>query len=143
MKIKSLVLGLFVASLAITGCVNRIGDFTIVSTKNYVQNQYYKKAGRFTGEDRPFIGIPNLKNAVDRCIEKSSNGIYLTNAVISVHSGFLGFGAGYIVTGDVFMPATTGEIQGDKSELYTLSTKDGQMQMVPVIGGKAEVVSKF
>lgn len=141
MKMKHLVLGIL-ASAVLAGCTARIGDFTIVSTKNYVQNQYYKKAGRFVGEDRPFFGVPNLKNAVDKAIEKSSNGIYLTNAVIEYTQGFLGIMQGYVVTGDVFVPATTGELKGDKSNLYTLSTKNGALGMVPVVGGEVEAIAK-
>ena len=58
------------------GCSQRVGDFTIISTKNVDIGSQYKKVDRFKGTDsRPDVlfiplGVPDLKQAVDDCIEE-------------------------------------------------------------------------
>ena len=103
------------------GCAQRIGDFTIVSTKNYESSKQYKKVGRFVGEDNVFFfiipfGIPNIKNACDRAIE-SGKGVYMTDAVLESVNGL--FNMGYRVTGDVWVPATQSDLMGDPSSLIS------------------------
>ncbi|NUQ82293.1 MAG: hypothetical protein HUU10_11845 [Bacteroidetes bacterium] len=108
--------------LLLSGCAQRIGDFTVISTKNYEASKKYTKVGRFTGKDEVFyfiipFGIPNIKNAVDKAIE-AGNGTYLTDAVLEETSNL--FMIGYKITGDVWAPATLGSIENGNVELLTL-----------------------
>lgn len=61
--------------LVATGCTFRVTDFTVISTKN-VNVPVHGKAPRTTGKDCVIVilfplGLPNLKTAVDRAIEKA------------------------------------------------------------------------
>src|SRR5687767_13212295 len=118
---------LAISAVALGGCSQRIGDFTIVSTKNYERGVNYKMLGRMEGEDKVLmilgipLGVPNLKTAVDRAIE-AGNGVYLANAVIE-HGGWTAIivgRVGYTVTGDVFGAAERGDLVDPKIELFHL-----------------------
>jgi hypothetical protein len=78
--------------LTMAGCANRIGDFTIVSTKNVEISRVDLKRVDFTrgvegGNGRwwvlfiPLGPAPNMKEAVDRCLERG-HGDFMTSAVI-------------------------------------------------------------
>lgn len=73
-----------------TGCTTRLGDFTVLSTKNVnlanFNTQAAENACPVVGEDSKIIIIipgapPNLEEAVDDALE-SSNSYALTNAAI-------------------------------------------------------------
>ena len=110
------------------GCAQRIGDFTIVSTKNYEASKVYKQVpGRFTGTDNVFFfiipwGQPNIKNAVDQALEQA-NGTYMTNAVLDATSA--PFMMGYRITGDVYAPVTTGDLSDPTIEKFKLEARNG------------------
>jgi hypothetical protein len=114
--------------LFFAGCSQRIGDFTILSTKNYEASMKFKKVGRYSGEDNvvyfivPF-GIPNIKNACDRAIE-AGKGIYLTDAVLESTSSL--FNMGYRITGDVWAPASQSDLLN--SNIKTLSYEELRKQ---------------
>lgn len=70
------VIALALGALLLSGCTVRVADLTVASTKNYNLNggKFYK-GKRVTAEDSyPVIifplGIPNVKTAADRAIEK-------------------------------------------------------------------------
>lgn len=83
---RILIIGL--AILMITGCSTRVADLTVVSTKNFNMNSGNLTVGaRVEGQSNipVFIfplGTPNLKEAVDRAIEKDKCAVGLSNAVI-------------------------------------------------------------
>ncbi|GJM17688.1 MAG: hypothetical protein DHS20C13_30150 [Thermodesulfobacteriota bacterium] len=72
------ILKIAVLSFAIiffSGCTIRMVDFTVISTKN-VNIPSVAKGPRVTGEDCVLVvifplGIPNMKEAIDRAIEKA------------------------------------------------------------------------
>jgi hypothetical protein len=107
-------LGLF------AGCTQRIGDFTLISTKNVDIGGKYKKIARHTGSDsRPDIltipiGTPDLKQAVDNCIE-AGKGELLTNAVVDFDfwTAILYGRRTYTVTGDVWGKPDIGDLLSD------------------------------
>jgi len=132
-----LTLAAIVMTGALSGCATRIGDFTIVSTKNYEASAKYKQLGRMSGKDAVVIfGVPNLKNAVDRAIE-AGNGVYLTNAVIEVLN--YPFYYGYRVTGDVWAQATVSDLSNPKADLYELKVVDGHQVLT---NGKVQLAIK-
>jgi hypothetical protein len=133
-------LAMIVAMAAITGCSKRIGDFTMVTTKNYERQVSYKMVGRMEGSDNKLIilgiplGSPDLKEAVDRAIQAGS-GVYLANAVIE-QSGWFAIligSTGYTVTGDVYAAADRGDLLNPDIEKFQLKEgTDGQLSMVSV-----------
>ncbi len=90
----AIVLGAVMAS----GCTVRVADMTVGSTKNYNLNAAkFVKGPRVIGEDSyPVIlfplGIPNMKTAVDKAIEKDKCAVGLSDLVISQlnHSFLIG-----------------------------------------------------
>lgn len=79
-------------ALGVAGCASRIGDFTILSTKNveisrvdlkkirFTRNQYGSD-GRFWLLFIPFGAPPNMKEAVDEALEMGK-GDFMTSAVL-------------------------------------------------------------
>lgn len=84
-KVVLLALG----ALLLSGCTVRVADLTVASTKNYNLNggKFYK-GERVTAEDTyPVIlfptGIPNVKTATDRAIEKDRCAVGLSDVVVT------------------------------------------------------------
>lgn len=84
------ILTIICTLLVITGCSNRIADFTVTSTKNVNLNSEGLILGnRVEGEDGAAIiliiptGIANLKEAVDNTIEPERCAVGLTDVVIN------------------------------------------------------------
>jgi len=124
MKNLKVLVGLLVFAFVFQGCTQRIGDFTLISTKNVEIGGKYKMVKRAEGEDKTFMfffpfGMPNLKTAVDRCIENGA-GDLLTNSVINFTNPILIGPFGYGVTGDVWAKATVGDLMNGDIELYDL-----------------------
>lgn len=139
---KSLVCIFFMVTLAIclTSCSYRLGDFTIISTKNYNMALKYKEVGRYDGMDLVFVlfgipfGKPNIENAVDEAIQKG-NGVYLANAVLEVIGTF--FHQGYKITGDVYAEARESDLSDPNVELFKFQVVDGK----PTLMSKKRKVS--
>lgn len=70
------------------GCTTRLGDFTVLSTKN-VDVSGLKPGDRYTGEDciNMILGIPlgdpNWKNAMDQALERGKGDV-LVDIVLTV-----------------------------------------------------------
>lgn len=83
------VLALALSALLLSGCSIRVADLTVGSTKNYnINGNKFVTGPRVTAEDSyPVIifptGIPNLKTAIDRAIEKDQCAVGLSNVVIT------------------------------------------------------------
>ena len=119
------LISIFVASFI--GCSQRVGDFTMISTKNVEIEHKYTKLGRFEGEDvkGAVLGIPlgivNLEAAVDNCIE-NGKGTLLTNVVID-YSWWTAFIYGqmtYTVIGDVWEKASVSDLLNPNEEIFEL-----------------------
>ena len=95
----------------LSGCVTRLGDFTLISTKNVDLSKgasFQRGPTRAKGEDIVNIiifiptGTPNMKTAIDKAIESVPGGIGLLDAVLSQKMWYIPyiFGqGGYIVEG--------------------------------------------
>ncbi len=110
------------------GCSQRIGDFTLISTKNVeIGGKYKKLPDRFKGEDKKDmvlaipLGIPDLKTAVDNCIE-AGGGELLSNAVLesSFWTVVVWGEQKYTVTGDVWVKGESSDLTNPQIELYEL-----------------------
>lgn len=131
-----------VAPLFLAGCSTRLGDFTIVSTKNYERSLEYRNVGRMEGKDMALViigiptGAPTIEDAVDDAIE-AGGGVYLTNAVIrySAWNVILVGQMGYKVEGDVYAPVSRGEILEEGTETFSLvETENGPVMKSNLTG---------
>jgi len=96
MKISKLkIAATLAAALAIvpllSGCVNRITDFTLLSTKNIdltKASNFKRAANRVTGEDKALViiifptGVPSVKEAVDKALEGVPGAVALVDGVV-------------------------------------------------------------
>jgi len=73
--------------LCIAGCTIRTGDLTLVATKNIPSMKAADIRGQYEASDCKTFSVPNIKEAIDRAIEKG-NGNALTDAVLYQDVGF-------------------------------------------------------
>ncbi len=132
------LLVLLAAAVLLPACTQRIGDFTLISTKNVdIGGKYKKLDDRFTGEDmKPMIltipiGVPDLKQAVDNCIE-SGKGELLSNAVVesSFWTVIIYGQMKYVVRGDVWVKASLSDLADPAADLYELRFAASGYQLV-------------
>lgn len=93
---------LITSILMFAGCATRIGDFTIISSKNINYSNFDEfevNRSRSTGEDIKFFGYPSMEEAVDRAIESVNGGVAITDATVEMVYYF--FSQGYRVEGNV------------------------------------------
>lgn len=83
-----------------SGCVNRVGDFTVASTKNIkVSEKLLTEGNRVKGSDWrfiplvPILGVPNMKEAVDEAIETDRCAVGLSDVVVESGWFYLYLGA--------------------------------------------------
>ncbi|KLV03697.1 hypothetical protein ABT56_17940 [Photobacterium aquae] len=103
------VLALTVASsILLSGCAQRVADFTLASTKNVeLNNGNFVSGERVVGEDTKAIfifplGIPSVKEASDKAIESDKCAVALSDvtADFEFFSFFVGYQK-YIIEGDL------------------------------------------
>lgn len=129
------VTALALSALSLWACATRVGDFTVISTRNFEIGVKYVKLGTFEGKHSiPVIifpiGQPNMKDATDDCL-KNGKGEVLTNAVVYFNNNSFFFGVqSYTVKGDVW---TRADVTTKTSELYQLEHDDsGAQRLVSV-----------
>ncbi len=92
MKLLKSTLPLALLLMYFTGCVSRIGDFTLLSSKNVDISRLgtaKRSPNRVTGEDSKEIififptGVPNVKEAIDRAIQSEPDCVALSDATVS------------------------------------------------------------
>lgn len=98
--------------ILLLGCSTRLGDFTVLSTRNVeIGGDYILVERNVEGEDVvPIIiffplGIPNLENAIDDAL-KSVGGDLITDAVLKYNYWYIPYIGGiqrYSVEGDVWV----------------------------------------
>jgi len=83
--------------LVFGGCTIRLTDFTVIGTKNFKVPENVQIGERVRGEDcAPIIlvfplGTPNLKEAIDRAIEKGGGDVLIDAVIYSEFSSFVIF----------------------------------------------------
>ncbi|ALB70778.1 hypothetical protein ACOZ06_000385 [Cronobacter muytjensii] len=100
------VLLLALGAMLLSGCSARVADMTVASTKNYnLNSNKFVKGARITGEDSaPVVifplGVPNVKTAMDRAIEKNRCAVALSDVVVTQFNHSFLFGKfGFIIEG--------------------------------------------
>ena len=103
MKQKMMTSALVILVILMTGCATRIGDFTVLSTKNVDMSRLGEldRSSRVTGEDRRTWSVPSMEEAVDRAIETEEGGVALIDVSIETVSGF--FSTAWRVEGTVLI----------------------------------------
>ncbi len=86
--------------LTIVGCTTRMGDFTLLSTKNVDLSRLstFERSQRQEGKDIKVFSIPSMEEAVDQAIEAEVGCIALIDATIAQEVGF--FTQGWVIEGD-------------------------------------------
>lgn len=102
MKITRKISIVYLSALLFTGCTTfRIGDFTVISTKNIDIGSPSPVIGdRVKGIDKS-ANIAYLKNAVDQAIQKDKCAVGLSDVVISLKQGFVT--VSYIAEGNLII----------------------------------------
>lgn len=89
---------LFAAVAALSGCSQRIMDFTVISSKNVDLSkgaEFKRGLTRVHGEDLKHIivfiptGQPNAKVALDKAIESTPGAVGLVDGVITSHGWWI------------------------------------------------------
>ena len=122
-------LGTATTALFLSGCMTRIVDYTLLSTKNVDLSKagtFKRGANRVTGEDDQWMIIfiptgpaPHLKNAVDRAIESVPGAIALVDGVVSQGGWWFIIGESSIVCEgtpliDPSLPGAQASLQTDR-----------------------------
>ena len=101
------------------GCQHRLTDFTVLSTKNVElsrMDNLQRTGDRVEGEDQKFvifvvpIGLPDVKEAIDRAIEKHPGAVALADGVLHYKYFYIPFIWGwssYVVEGTPLVDAAS------------------------------------
>lgn len=134
---KKLFVAAGIASLLLGGCTIRVADLTMASTKNYnLVSSGFVKGERVQGEDTaPVVivplGIPNMKTAIDRAIEKNKCSVALTDVVITqLNQQFIFGRIGYRVEGTQVIDTTQPHCGRSSSNLADLN-KERPLMLSP------------
>jgi hypothetical protein len=126
-------------TFSLTGCVTRLVDFTIISTKNIdlARGADFKRASsRVQGEDIVSIiiiiptGVPNIKTAVDKAIESVPGAVALLDGVLSQKAwSIIIFGQnGFVVEGTPLIdPALASHAQLPSNYIISKLNKKGNV----------------
>lgn len=139
MKKFSFLMSLLVAMVLLSSCTHRVTDFTIISTRNVPIGKnattLTKAETRVKADDTtPIIlyfpiGSPNMKEAIDKALEKYHGAVALADGVVYYrHWWFILFGQNsYIVEGTPIFEAekssakeSVEEIDNEKENLVVL-----------------------
>jgi hypothetical protein len=122
----------------LSGCVTRLVDFTIISTKNIDLTKgasFERASSKSKGEDVVcmiiFIptGVPNIETALDRAIESVPGAVALLDGVLSYKAWtILLFGQyGYIVEGTPLIDPKLANPKLPSNYIVTKVDKDGSV----------------
>ena len=139
MKQSNVILIFLCMVFVFSSCTQRLVDFTIISTKNVdLSNAPNFKRGkqRNEGTDRVYwilsipLGIPNMKEAIDRAIEQTPGAVALVDGVVSskamwfILSGY----SEYIVEGTPLIdPSLANNVELDSPYNMVSYNKDGEV----------------
>ncbi len=145
MKSVSFFVGVFLLLMGMSSCSHRLTDFTVISTRNVpLGNQVaslQKANQRVKGVDRSHvilfvpIGTPNMKEAIDRAIDKYPGAIGLVDGVVKSKGwSILLYGqSSFVVEGTPLYEADTknmnvsaGNGQPEETMLFFHEVKEGE-----------------
>ena len=139
-------LAVAIASFAISGCTQRIVDYTLLSTKNVDMSKagtFTRGPNRVTGEDNRYIILfiptghaPHLKTAVDRAIESVPGAVGLVDGVVSSRGWWFIIGEDAIMVEgtpliDPSLPGAKASLQADRMVGF-FNPNTGKQETKPV-----------
>lgn len=146
MKKFSFLMSLLVTMVLLSSCTHRVTDFTIISTRNVPLGKnattLTKAETRVKADDTtPIIlyfpiGSPNMKEAIDKALEKYHGAIALADGVVYYrHWWFILFGQNsYIVEGTPIFEAETPSSEAEKSSAKeSVEEKDNEKENLVVL----------
>jgi hypothetical protein len=125
--------------IAVTGCVTRLVDFTIISTKNIDLAKgasFERGKSRVEGEDNVYIiifiptGTPNIKEAVDRAIESVPGAIALLDGVLYSKAWWIPYIFGkstYVVEGTPLIDPSLASAKLQSNYIISILDKKGNV----------------
>ena len=136
---------IFLLIIFITGCTARVGDFSVLSTRNVDIGGDYILVGRNVEgiEKIPIVifvplGYPDVENAVDQALQ-SVEGDLMTDVVVTYQWFYIPYIYGeqkYIVKGDVWKKASKDDstkldeaLENPSAIVLTATDKDGQLEL--------------
>ena len=84
-----------------TSCSREIGQFSVISTRDYNNDKVHESIGRIEGKDTEYLiviiptGIPKLDNAVSDALY-NYNANYLTNALVTYQEFYIPYLFGFL-----------------------------------------------
>ena len=137
---------IIILAIFITSCTARLGDFSVLSTRNVdIGGNYILVDRNVEGVEKiPIIiffplGYPNVENAIDEAL-KSAGGDLMTDAVLTYEWFYIPYLYGeqkYIITGDVWKKVSKDDSAKldkalDDSNTIFLSAidEDGQLELI-------------
>jgi len=138
---KKFWLGMLVMvfGFSITGCVTRLGSFTVISTKSIDwsrASEYTRNNQRVEGEDMyhiiifiPTKGNISIEDAVDKALQKVPGAIALVDAVLRSKFFWIPYiygRSGYYVEGNILLDPKLVLVDGDSSNYLVFYTEDGK-----------------
>ena len=141
---KKIWLGMLALALAfgfsVTGCVTRLGSFTVISTKSIDwsrASEFTRSNQRIEGEDmyHIIIFIPtkfniSIEEAVDKALQKVPGAIALIDAVLRYKSFYFPYiygRFGYYIEGNILLdPKYAASADEESSNYLVLYTEDGK-----------------
>lgn len=131
---------MLVVAALLASCTTRLIDFTVLSSKNVDLSKagtFERGKSRVEGKDVTYLilfiptGIPNMKEAIDRALEKVPGAVALVDGVVS--SKFIYFLVGgmnaYIVEGTPLIdPSLAQGIEMESNFMYCRIDKNGEVE---------------
>ena len=130
------------ASLFIFGCSQRLGDFSIMSTKNVdIGANYVKVEKNVQGKDMKPIyvvfptGYPSIESAIDDALKKVNDSVIMTDVVLTYRYFYIPYVYGeyvFEVEGDVWKKENidVGEMLDNSEAIYTAIEKNGEITLI-------------
>ncbi len=150
MRAISLSLFSLATALALSGCSIRVADLTVASTKNFNMNSTALETGRrVEGKDSVAVvifplGQPNMKEAIDRAVEKERCAVGLSDVVIN-QEAFV-FLVGYVamnVEGNLILDRAQPGCGGAVSQGYRQQPSQAAQAPAPSYGAKEQQLQQL
>ena len=136
------IINIILVALFFVGCTQRMGDFTVLSTRNVDLNaNYVKVETNVTGQDKKLLiitiptGTPNIEAAIDNALKKIDGGAVMTDVSLTYRWFYIPYIYGemiYEVEGDVWIKSDVdvGDFMNDADKIYTAVQRNGEILLV-------------
>ena len=136
------IIKITLVALFFVGCTQRLGDFTVMSTRNVDLNaNYVKVENNVRGQDKKSIiifiptGTPNIESAIDQALKSVDGGAVMTDVSLTYKWFYIPYIYGeyiYEVEGDVWKKSNVdvGDFMNDSDKIYKAVQKNGEILLV-------------